>query len=110
MTDQGPKAASFLISLPYRGPNLPFTYMDVTGKQDIAAAIPAKKTLFLDSDEFLMHRLLAGPSGGVARCEINGRKGRRAICVVAEDLIRYQIFDIDTAEVLEDINSDTMAE
>lgn len=27
--------------------------------------------------------------------EINGRKGRRAVCVVAQDRIHYRVFDID---------------
>jgi anaphase-promoting complex subunit 4 len=30
------------------------------------------------------------------RIEINGRKGRRVVCVIAQDKIHYRIFDLDT--------------
>ena len=43
------------------------------------------------------HTFPAGKSWTPARLEINGRKGRRVMCVLAEDLIRYRLYDIDSA-------------
>ena len=34
-----------------------------------------------------------------ARLEVNGRKGRRVVCVVYDDKIRYRIFDLDNPPV-----------
>ncbi|KZF19733.1 hypothetical protein L228DRAFT_271053 [Xylona heveae TC161] len=33
------------------------------------------------------------------RIEINGRKGRRAVCVLDRDLLRYKVFDLDSGGV-----------
>lgn len=32
------------------------------------------------------------------RLEVNGRKGRRVVCCVAQDKMRYRIFDLDGGE------------
>jgi len=44
---------------------------------------------------YIQHTFPDGPSWTPQRLEVNGRKGRRAACVVAEDRIHYRIFDVD---------------
>ena len=61
-----------------------------------------------ETAHFAVHTFTAGPSEGVERCEINGRKGRRAVCVVAEDKIRYRIFDLDADAASQEVGSDVM--
>lgn len=55
---------------------------------------------------YVQHTFPDGPSWTPQRLEVNGRKGRRAACVVAEDRIHYRIFDVDApveeAEVSEE--------
>lgn len=38
-----------------------------------------------------------GVSWSPQRLEVNGRKGRRAICVVAEDGFHYRVYDLDSS-------------
>ena len=37
-----------------------------------------------------------GPTWTPERIEINGRKGRRAVCVLAQDRLRYRVYDLDS--------------
>lgn len=59
-------------------------------------------TLNLDiSDEKLLsqlqqHRFPAGAAWTPERIEINGRKSRRSVCVVAKDRVTYRVFDLDS--------------
>lgn len=32
-----------------------------------------------------------------ARLEVNGRKGRRVVCILAEDNLHYRVFDLDSS-------------
>lgn len=43
----------------------------------------------------------AGAKGRVGRIDVNGRKGRRAVCALYGDGGRYEVFDMD-AEVVEE--------
>ena len=58
---------------------------------------------------YVKHTFPEGPTWTPERIEVNGRKGRRAVCVVAEDRIHYRILDIDTpiaeAEVGEEVEN-----
>ena len=38
-----------------------------------------------------------GVSWTPERMEINGRKGRRAICLLAQDRFRYRVYDLDSS-------------
>ena len=99
---------SRLLSLPYRGSNSPFNYQDITDNKD-PAFVPDVRTISQDAMEGLVaHTFATGPSEGVERCEVNGRTGRRAVCVVAEDKIRYRIFDIDSEKAVQEEESDAM--
>lgn len=62
----------------------------------------ATAALNLDiSDEKLLsqlqqHRFPEGAAWTPERIEINGRKSRRGICVVAKDRVTYRVFDLDS--------------
>ncbi|KAL8759268.1 MAG: hypothetical protein Q9199_000881 [Rusavskia elegans] len=45
-----------------------------------------------------VHRFPPGKMWTPQRLEINGRKGRRTICVLAEDRIHYRQFDVDSLD------------
>ncbi|MCJ1284818.1 hypothetical protein MMC26_004155 [Xylographa opegraphella] len=44
---------------------------------------------------YIQHTFPSGSSWTPERIEVNGRKGRRAVCVVAQDRTRYRIYDLD---------------
>ena len=44
------------------------------------------------------------------KIEINGRKGRRIVCVLAKDKINYRIYDIDSANEQDEAMADVEAE
>jgi hypothetical protein len=61
----------------------------------------AASTLELDPSaveaaHFVQHTFSMGPTWTPERIEINGRKGRRAICVLAQDRLRYRVYDLDS--------------
>lgn len=96
-------------------------YENVNLEVDDGAGAPvraATAALNLDiSDENLLsqqqqHRFPEGASWTPERIEINGRKSRRGICVVAKDRVTYRVFDLDSLQKNKDesekkINSDT---
>ena len=49
----------------------------------------------------LQYTFPAGPTWTPESLEINGRKGRRAVCVLAEDRLRYRVFDLDSFSSLD---------
>ena len=53
---------------------------------------------------YVKHMFPEGPTWTPERLEVNGRKGRRAVCVVAEDRVHYRIFDIDTLKAEADLS------
>lgn len=53
--------------------------------------------------EFIKHVFAwSGPKSKPMRIEVNGRKGRRAICVVYGDGMRYEVIDMDAEEAEEE--------
>lgn len=48
------------------------------------------------SSHILRHSFPPGPTWTPKRMEINGRKGRRAMCVLAQDGLHYRIYDLDS--------------
>lgn len=38
----------------------------------------------------------SGPKANPVRFDVNGRKGRRAICVLYGDAMRYDVLDLDS--------------
>lgn len=45
----------------------------------------------------------AGVSWVPERLEVNGRKGRRVICVLAQDNLHYRIYDLDSSSSAEGV-------
>lgn len=102
-------ASSTLLNIKYRKTDsvseglvykdLPSVDQQTTGKSfDINAAA---STLELDASvaeaaHFVQHTFSAGPTWTPERIEINGRKGRRAVCVLAQDRLRYRVYDLDS--------------
>ena len=61
----------------------------------------AASTLELDpaaagAARFVHHTFSVGPTWIPERIEINGRKGRRAVCILAQDRLRYRVYDLDS--------------
>lgn len=80
-------------------------YQKANLEVDDGAGVPiraATTALNLDtSDEKLLsqlqqHRFPGGAAWTPERIEINGRKSRRGICVVAKDRVTYRVFDLDS--------------
>ena len=44
----------------------------------------------------------AGVTWTPERIEINGRKGRRVICVLAQDRFHYRVYDLDSSSEIQD--------
>lgn len=69
----------------------------------------AYSTDFTDPEQADTHLWLRLPTGigwRPDRLEVNGRKGRRVVCVFAEDKFHYRIFDLDgTDEPAEDADA-----
>ena len=115
LSTNGPQASSYLLSVPYRketisSEGLRYTRvskMDDTNLQGgpeiheaIAPSIDLSDQKYMD--QFVLHKFPTGLSWTPERIEINGRKGRRIICVVAKDNMRYRIHDLDTLHEAEE--------
>ncbi len=52
-----------------------------------------------------VHRFPPGRMWTPRSLEINGRKGRRMICVLAEDKLHYRQFDVDSPDAVHNTTS-----
>ncbi len=112
------KASSYLLSIYYRkhtdSPNGLVYNRRASGLDDIhqqgESAIVAPSMDISDDkllDQLIMHAFPAGSAWIPERIEIHGRKGRRSICVVAEDRLNYRIYDLDSgSEAYDQIRSE----
>lgn len=101
-------AFSYLMSVSYRKQTFSsesLFYQKTSLEVEDGASVPvraATAALNLDiSDEKLLnqlqqHRFPEGAAWTPERIEINGRKSRRSICVVAKDRVTYRVFDLDS--------------
>ena len=73
-------------------------YTKFAGPQDSDTdSTPEIHTVDLEqSSHLIRHSFPSGPTWTPKRMEINGRKGRRAICVLAKDSLHYRIYDLDS--------------
>ena len=60
-------------------------------------------------DEYTWMVFPSGVSWTPQRLKVNGRKGRRAACVLAEDNFNYRIYDMDNRERDEAVKKDSTA-
>lgn len=69
----------------------------VLGKTTSEESIPDKMSIDLARPSpLLLHSFPKDPGWSPERMEINGRTGRRAICVLAQDALRYRVYDLDS--------------
>ncbi|MCJ1379769.1 hypothetical protein MMC17_002872 [Xylographa soralifera] len=54
---------------------------------------------------YIQHTFPSGSSWTPEIIEVNGRKGRRAICVVAQDRMHYRIYDLDPPKADDGLDS-----
>lgn len=57
-------------------------------------------------DHLVQHTFLTDLLWTPERIEINGRRGRRIICVVGKDKARYRIHDLDSVHEAEEARED----
>ena len=50
-----------------------------------------------DAGEYLQHTFSADVTWAPERLQIGGRKGRRAVCVLAQDKLRYRVYDLHSS-------------
>lgn len=91
-------ASSHLISIQYRqsdgGEGLPFADYGVN-REGNADNPPHIQSFDLEqAGPHLRHSFPKGPSWTPERMDINGRPGKRAICVLAQDALHYRIYDL----------------
>jgi anaphase-promoting complex subunit 4 len=53
---------------------------------------------------------VAGPKAKPVHLDVNGRKGRRAVCVLYGDGMRYDVLDLDAAMENEEVDEEVEAE
>lgn len=71
------------------------------GKGSDKAGQPQSSDINLSESEYCKaltwHEFPPGVSWAPERVEVNGRKGRRIVCVLAEDRHHYRVYDLDGA-------------
>lgn len=98
-------ASSRLLSIDYRkntdaSSGLEYTTQALEGKSVAESAKSVTASLNLQDTEqaaqHTRHTFPPGVSWAPEKMDINGRKGRRVICVVAQDKKRYRMYDVDS--------------
>lgn len=95
--------STYLINFPYRhNPNAEFSPLRgiVERPSDNSRVHRVAKLDLNQHPSFFKHKFASGPEP--VGLEVNGRKGRRVVCVLYGDKSRYSVFDLDTAAVDED--------
>ncbi|MCJ1311524.1 hypothetical protein MMC25_005196 [Agyrium rufum] len=95
--------SSMLISIPYNESSTPSPVPYGTHNE---TRYDPSMTLSLgrDGDEIALRTYIrhvfpsVAPAFAIERIEVNGRKGRRVVCVVAKDRLRLRFFDLDSHE------------
>lgn len=101
-------ASSYLLTISYRKQTFSSeslfyqkTALEMEGESS-AQVCAATAALNLDIsnkellNQLLQHTFPEGPAWTPERLEINGRKSRRGICVVAKDMVTYRVLDLDS--------------
>lgn len=104
-----------MLRIPYRkrsdrSETLAYTVMvnqDVTNAKGTAERANIISSIDLADPEHLRtYTWLEFPPGvswTPERMEVNGRKGRRVICIVAQDNFHYRVYDLDSATETRDL-------
>ena len=109
MTDRQ-KASSRLLKIPYKGrrdDKIGLEFMNIeaghtrtnNGKsdRDHLSRLDLTNPLHYEACTWLQFPL--GASWVPESIEVNGRKGRRVVCVLAQDRVHYRIFDLDSHSI-----------
>ena len=93
-------AASYLMNIKYRqssgGDGLTYAKLAHSNTIDMEN-IPSRISIDLaHPSPLLLHSFPNDPAWRPERMEINGRHGRRAVCVLAQDSLRYRVYDLDS--------------
>jgi len=79
---------------------LKYTTQALQGKSVAESAKSLTASLNLQNSEqaaqHTRHTFPPGVSWAPEKMDINGRKGRRVICIVAQDKKRYRMYDVDS--------------
>lgn len=106
--------AAYLVNLPFQPasylelsdkvepPAVPLTYIDNDSHPTTAKGTVQSTTLdistLLEKTHIVIHAFAtSGPKSNPIHIDVNGRQGRRAICVLYGDAIRYEVLDMDAA-------------
>ncbi|KAJ5764981.1 hypothetical protein N7520_004540 [Penicillium odoratum] len=102
--------SSYLLNLPFQPHSAQFSKRDQSSvlefvpcdphPSDSKPSVPATSLNVSALSEAGMVRHVFAPSGLKAkpmRIDVNGRKGRRAVCVLYGDAMRYDVLDLDAA-------------
>lgn len=106
-TDLAVKASSHLLSFVYRKKTTSsegLQYSTEAGVDDAdlqgGLEVGSSGREILDQelgDQIVQHTFPASPAWTPESIEINSRKGRRSMCVVAKDRAHYRVFDLESA-------------
>lgn len=76
--------------------------MNDNGAEEVEAAVDNMRHSAIDLSNAeqcracTWHEFPTGVSWTPERIEVNGKKGRRAVCVTAQDRLHYRIYDLDS--------------
>ena len=90
-------ASSRLLTIPYRALNYKPREQNDTDL-DFSDSELVERYTWLDFG--------SGVSWTPQRLEVNGRKGRRVACVVAEDRFHYRVYDLDTRDRAQEVEGE----
>lgn len=99
------KASSHLINIQYRqsdgAEGLHFADYGVNREGD-ADSPPHIQSFDLEqAGPYLRHSFPKDPSWTPERMDINGRQGKRALCVLSQDALHYRVYDLDPPRIYE---------
>ena len=77
---------------------VPWNATDRATQHEFNAILPIELLKEDGSSSYTCHTYSIGAMQPI-RLEINGRKGRRVVCVLGEDLQQYQVLDLDSGAV-----------
>lgn len=125
ITDPYTEGASYLLNFPFQpasaqqvektdSPSLVIEYTDCEANPTNRK--PTAQTMQLDLSSLIQSGVVrhafavSGPKAKPVHMDVNGRKGRRAVCVLYGDGMRYDVLDLDAAMENEEVEAEVEAE
>jgi anaphase-promoting complex subunit 4 len=126
ITNSCTEGPSYLLNFPFQPasaqktpekadtPSLVLTYADCdtnpTNAKPTAQATPLDLTSLIQTGMVRHAFAVSGPKAKPVHLDVNGRKGRRAVCVLYGDGMRYDVLDLDAAMENEEVDEEVEAE